>query len=173
MKQLTVILSAALAAASAMAQQGAIGHAFLTPDRALAAVNQSPEGTWLLELRRGGGQPPVLAFMTYNRDGTVVGSAAVATQSSHHGVWVRVGDRRFLQTMMLFGFNEAGALASITKVRINVRLSQDGTTLSGTQEVVVMDPEGRVIATIPGGTHTGVRLNPEKPADFDDFGQQP
>ena len=41
--------------------------------------------------------------------------------------------------------------------------------MSGTTEVVVMNREGNVMATIPGGTYTGVRLSPEIPADFYDF----
>ena len=35
--------------------------------------------------------------------------------------------------------------------------------------VVLLDPAGKVLATIPGGTFTGVRLTPEIPGDFYDF----
>jgi hypothetical protein len=36
-----------------------------------------------------------------------------------------------------------------------------------------MDPTGRVLNTIPGGTYSGVRLSPEIPADFYDFQKLP
>ena len=32
-----------------------------------------------------------------------------------------------------------------------------------------MDPTGKVLAAIPGGTNSAVRLSPEIPADFYDF----
>jgi hypothetical protein len=80
-----------------------------------------------------------------------------------------VGDRKFLITTFVFSFNESRALTTIIKVRGNVRLSADGETVKGTQEVVLLDREGRVMATIPGNTFTGVRLTPEIPGDFYDF----
>jgi len=148
------------------------------PDRVLSVCPgnscgaQELSGTWLLQVQRPG-QSPVPLFITFNPDGTATASAGVSTQSSHHGVWVRVGNRKFLQTMFLFQFDASGALVNIVKVRINVLLSPDGQTLSGTQEIVVMTPGGVVLATIPGGTNSGVRLHPEKPGDFDDFLNQP
>jgi hypothetical protein len=39
----------------------------------------------------------------------------------------------------------------------------------GTQEIVLLDPTGKMLATIPGGTFTGVRLTPEIPSDFYEF----
>jgi len=71
--------------------------------------------------------------------------------------------------MFALTFNESQVLTTITKVRINVQLSPDGQTLRGTTEVVILDPEGKVMATIPGGTYSAVRLSAEKPADFDAF----
>ena len=53
------------------------------------------------------------------------------------------------------------------------QLSQDGQTVSGTTEAVVMNRDGNVMATIPGGTYSGVRLSPEIPADFYDFQKVP
>ncbi|MDQ6706930.1 MAG: hypothetical protein M3Z85_13265, partial [Acidobacteriota bacterium] len=96
-------------------------------------------------------------------------AAADGTQSSHHGGWLRVGDHKFLITTFLFSFNESRAFTTILKVRGNVQLSVDGQTVKGTQEVVLLDPSGKVMATIPGGTFTGVRLTPEIPGDFYDF----
>lgn len=136
---------------------------------------QDISGTWLLTVQRGGQPvpPPVRIFITFGRDGTATASAAVATQSTHHGVWTRVSNRKFLVTTFLFQFDSAGTLANIVKARINAVLSPDGETLSGTQEIVVMTPEGLPVATIAGGTYSGIRLNPEKPGNFDEFLNQP
>jgi hypothetical protein len=89
--------------------------------------------------------------------------------SSALGLWIRVGNRKFLQTMFGLNFNESQVLTTITKVRTNVQLSPDGQTLSGTTEVAILDPQGKVMATIPGGTYSAVRLSPEIPGDFYDF----
>jgi hypothetical protein len=69
----------------------------------------------------------------------------------------------------LFTFNESRAFTNIIKVRGNAQLSADGQTVKGTQEVVLMDRDGKVIATIPGATFTGTRLTPEITGDFHDF----
>lgn len=143
-----------------------------TPEKAVATVNQSLEGTWLSELRPAGlpaALPSIPNLVTFSPDGTVVASASDGTQSSSHGVWVRVGDRRFLMTIFLFNFSETRVLTTITKARINLQVSLDGQTVKGTNEVVVMDRNGKVMATIIGGTTTGVRLSAEIPGDFYDF----
>jgi len=168
MKQL--ILAAIFSCAALPAQS--ILNSISVPDKAVAVVNQTLAGTWLLEVRRSGApstQPPALNLITFQSDGTAVATNADGTQASHHGVWVRVGDRRFLQTMFLFNFDAARALTTVWKVRINVLVSADGQTVKGTTELVIMDPTGKVLNTIPGGTYTGVRLGPEIPADFYDF----
>jgi hypothetical protein len=77
-----------------------------------------------------------------------------------------------LLTTFLFNFNEARALTTITKVRGNVLLSADGATVRGSQEIVVMNRDGGVMATIPGGTFTGARLSSEVPGDFQQFQTQ-
>jgi hypothetical protein len=71
--------------------------------------------------------------------------------------------------MFVFNFDASRALTTIFKVRINGQVSPDGLTVKGTTELVIMDPTGKVLNTVPGGTYTGVRLSPEIPADFYDF----
>ncbi|HZO53235.1 MAG TPA: hypothetical protein VFB63_10980 [Bryobacteraceae bacterium] len=176
MQRSTFLISAALIASAAQAQAQTLLEKIRTPDKAVPVVNQTLEGVWLTELRRPGQpaeQPTLPNLVTYHPNGTVVGHSADAAQTSAHGVWVRVGDRKFLQTMFVFNFNENRVLTTITKVRVNVQLSPDGQSLRGTQEVVVMNRDGNVMATIPGGTHTGVRLTPEIPGDFYEFQKQP
>ena len=86
---------------------------------------------------------------------------------------MRVGDRKFLQTNFLFNFDQSRALATVTKVRANVQLSPDAQTMIMTAEIIVMDRNGKVMATTPGGTVRGVRLSPEIPGDFYEFQKLP
>jgi len=172
MSRIALFLSAVLITGAANMRAQGLGEVIQTPDKAVPVVNQNLEGTWLYELRRGGQpvtQPPVLLLIQFHSNGTITASAADGSQSSHHGEWLRVGDRKFLITTFLFTFNESRVFTNIIKVRGNVQLSGDGQTVKGTQEVVLLDPSGKVLATIPGGTFTGIRLAPEIPGDFYDF----
>jgi hypothetical protein len=171
-KQLSLLTLSILFGGHGAGHAQQVGEALRTPEKAVAVVNQTLSGTWLYELRRGGqptGQPPVLLLIQFNPDGTINASAADGSQSAHVGMWLRVGDRKFMITTFLFSFNEARAFTSILKIRGNIQLSQDGQTVSGSQEVVIMDREGKPITTAPGGSFTGVRLSPEIAADFYDF----
>jgi hypothetical protein len=172
MQRFTLLVFAALFTGAVQIQAQGLLQTITTPDKAVATVNQTLEGTWLLELRRPGApatQPPVLNLITFQPDGTAIASPADGTQSTNHGVWVRVGDHKYLQTMFVFNFDASRALTTIFKVRINGLVSPDGQTVKGTTELVIMDPTGKVLNTIPGGTYTGVRLSPEIPVDFYDF----
>jgi hypothetical protein len=164
---LLTVFAAALPAAAQ-----SVGDTLRDPAKSVPAVNQTMEGTWMYELRRGGqaaGQPPVLLLIQFYEGGAITAAAGDGSQSSHHGIWLRVGDRRFLITTFLWNFNENRTLTGITKVRANVQVSEDGRTARGTQEIVVLDPTGKTLATIPGGTFTGVRLTQEIPGDFESF----
>ena len=177
MKQFCFPILMAVTASLMPVQAQSILDTIRTPDKAVPTVNEVLEGTWLQELRRPGQPatvPPVLNLGTYHADGTVVASAADGTQSTAHGVWVRVGgDRKFLQTMYTFNFDTNRVLTTVFKVRINVELSSDGQTATGTTELVIMDGTGKVSATVPGGTFSAVRLGTEIPGDFYDFQKLP
>jgi hypothetical protein len=171
MKRSILLVLAAFCTGAALPAQSIL-DSIQTPDKAIATVHQTLAGTWLMELRRPGApatQPPTLNLITFHPDGTAVASNADGTQATNHGVWIRVGDRKFLQTMFLFNFDVSRALTTVFKIRINAQLSSDGLTAKGTTELVIMDPTGKVMNTIPGGTYSGVRLSPEMPSDFNDF----
>ena len=176
MKRVALLISSVLIAGTTHMQAQGLGEVIRTPEKAVPVVNQTLSGTWLYELRRGGQPatvPPVLLLIQFDGNGKITASAAEGTQNSHHGNWLRVGDRKFLITTFAFSFNESRAFTTILKIRGNVQLSVDGQTVKGTQEVVVMDREGKVMATVPGGTFTGVRLTPEIPGDFHNFQNAP
>lgn len=172
MIKIATISAAILWATLIQAGAQTLSQGIQTPDKIVPVVTQTLEGVWLFQVQRGG-QAVVPVLLTYHPDGTVAGSGADASQTAHHGIWIRVGDRKFLQTMFLFTFNENRVFTGVTKIRINIQVSQDGQSLRGTQEVVVLSPTGQVLATVPGGVATGLRLDPEIPADFYDFQKQP
>jgi len=172
MKQSTLLVLAALIGSTAPVQAQGLLQSIITPDKAVASVNQTADGTWLSEIRLPGlpaEAPPVLNLSTLSPNGTFIASGSDGTQGVHHGVWARVGDRKFVMTVFNFNYDANRVLTTITKIRINLQVSLDGHSSKGTSEVVVMDRNGRVLTTIPGGTVAGVRLSPEIPADFYDF----
>jgi hypothetical protein len=140
-----------------------------TAERAVPALNQTLSGTWMLELRPPGVPITVPAVVTYLAEGTAIGPTSDGNLSNSQGVWIRVADRKFLQTMYIFIYDEKRVLTGIQKVRISVQLSLDGRTIKGITDRILMDKDGNETATFTGGVVTGVRLMAEKTADFDAF----
>jgi hypothetical protein len=172
MKPKTLLATLALSLATMSVQAQTLLQAIVTPEKAVAVVNQTLEGTWLAEVRPGNlpaAAPAVLQLVTYNANGTFAASPSDGTQSLGQGVWVRVGDRKYLLTVFAFSYNEARVLTTIAKARVNIQVSLDGQTIKGTNEAVIMDRTGKVLATVPGGTVSAVRLSPEITGDFYDF----
>lgn len=165
-KHLFLLISLLAPLAPAQSLQEAITAA----DRAVTTPT-TLHGSWLLELRRPEAPATIPLVVTYLPDGAAVGvSSSDGTQSGQVGVWAHVAEHRFVQTMYVFTFNESRAFAGMTKIRINLLLSEDGRTASGTTEVVILDREAKVVNTIPGTTFTATRLVAERPGDFDTFG---
>jgi len=172
MNRSALFVFAALVASAAHVHAQGLLQSIITPEKAVAVVNQSMEGTWVTETRPAGSPaeaPPLNNFSTYHPDGNVVLSASNGNQGEGHGVWLRVGDRKFLATLFFFIYDANRVVINVIKSRVNIELSLDGKTNKSTNEVVIMDPAGKILTTIAGGTGTGVRLSPEIPADFNDF----
>ena len=113
MQRSTLLIFAALIVSAAHVRAQGLLEAVNTTDRAVTAISQSLTGTWLLELRRPGqpaGQPPVSKLIVFHRDGTVVDAGS--SLGSALGLWIRVGDRKFLQTMFGLNFNESQVLTT-------------------------------------------------------------
>lgn len=172
MKRSMLLVFAAFIVTAVHVQAQGLLQSITTPDKAVGVVNQTLEGTWLSEVRPAGlpaGAPAILNFANYQPNGTVVLATSDGLQSGGHGIWVRVGDRKFLATLFFFIYDANRVLTTVVKSRVNIQLSLDGQTNKSTNEVVIMDRTGRVLTTIPGGTGNAVRLSPEIPADFYDF----
>lgn len=174
MKHFTPLIFA-IALSSAGAQAQGLPALIVTPEKAVSA-GQILSGTWLSQLQRpgpGGLQPPIPAFVTFSADGNWMSSPSDGTQTATQGIWLRVGDRKFLGTGFFFVFDVNRVLTTVVKLRINYDLSPDGKTLTGTTEAVVMDPTGKVLNTLPGAVFTMHRLSFEIPGDFYDFQKMP
>jgi hypothetical protein len=175
MRAASLLIFGVLAASTTQVQAQSLSETIISGDKAVPVVNQALSGMWLSELRRPGPtglQAPIPTFTTFFSDGTSLASPSDGTQTATHGIWIRVGDRKFLGTGFFFVFDASRALTTITKIRINYQLSADGKALTGTTEAVIMDPTGKVLNTLPGATFSMVRLSPEIPADFYDFQKQ-
>ena len=139
------------------------------PDKIVPSISQTLTGTWMLELRPAGVPIVAPAIVTYLAEGTAVGPTSDGNHSNSQGVWVRVGDRKFIQTMFIFLFDEKRVMSGMQKVRIAVNLSADGATIQGSVDRLLLDREGKETAIFTGGSFRGVRLAPEKTSDFDSF----
>jgi hypothetical protein len=176
MTRTAFLLLTACIATTAQAQAQSLPDTIIAPDRAVPTVNQVLSGTWLSELRRPGpaaSLPPIPVIVTFFSDGTSLASPSDGTQTATHGIWLRVGDRKFLGTGFFFVFDTNRVLTTVTKVRINYELAPDGKTLTGTTEAVVFDPTGKVLTTLAGASFTMLRLSFEIPGDFYDFQKLP
>jgi hypothetical protein len=118
-------------------------------------------------------QPAIPAIVTFSAEGNWISSPADGTQTATQGLWIRVGDRKFLGTGFFFVFDVNRVLTTVTKLRINYELSPDGKTLTGTTEAVIMDPTGKVLNTAGGAVFSMLRLPSEIPSNFYDFQKLP
>ena len=170
---LTVLIASTLQVG---VQAQSLQETIIAPDKAVPTANQVLSGTWLSSLRRPGpaaSLPPIPAIVTFFADGTSLASPSDGTQTATHGIWLRVGDHKFLGTAFFFVFDVNRVLTTVTKLRINYEISPDGKTLTGTTEAVIIDPTGKVLNTLPGATFTMIRLSFEIPGDFFDFQKLP
>src|SRR5438105_4211811 len=118
MQRFNFLIFAALITGAAEGQAQGLLETIITPEKAVATVNQTLSGLWMSELRRPGPTgllPPIPTLITFFSDGTTLASPSDGTQTATHGLWIRVGDRKFLGTGYFFGFDANRALTTITK----------------------------------------------------------
>ncbi|HXD31743.1 MAG TPA: hypothetical protein VN643_11540 [Pyrinomonadaceae bacterium] len=93
--------------------------------------------------------PPLPALFTFNSDGTVIGTDGGALApieqtygSPSHGVWKRLGKRRFELKNIIIVVNADGTLFLTGTVRLVIQLSDDGKSFSGTGSYSFLDQDG-------------------------------
>ena len=127
----------------------------------LPTVGQTLEGTWIAQVAPPGGDFVPFGLGTFTAGGSYIGTTSDPTQSTHHGVWLRVGDRKFVLSSMFFVRDDKGAHSGIVKTRIAITLAEDLKSYEAAVERVVMDTSGRELQVITGIRGRSVRLNLE------------
>ncbi|MBC8166728.1 MAG: hypothetical protein H7Y20_12765 [Bryobacteraceae bacterium] len=127
----------------------------------LPTVGQSLVGTWVAQVAPPGGDFVPFGLGTFTTGGSYIGTSNDPTQSTHHGVWLRVGDRKFVLSTMFFTRDERGANSGIVKTRIVITLAEDLKSYEAAVERIIMDTSGRELQVISGIRGRSVRLNVE------------
>lgn len=122
------------------------------------AVGQSVEGTWISELTDASGNLNLFEVGTFSRDGSYTGANVNGLQSTHKGVWQRLGDRKFALTVMFFTHDAQGTFNGIVRARALITLAEDLNSYDSVAERTVMDTLGNVKSVTPGITGHAVRM---------------
>jgi hypothetical protein len=133
-------------------------------------------GTWRVHVAQADGSSfPVLS--TYLSDGTTLhagpisqpalpGSpSAVLLQSTGHGVWEATGTETSAVTFEVLTGDERGTFLGRLTISGVQTLDSGGDSFTGRYVIIVTDPTGTVVATVPT-TATGERMRVELPASL-------
>jgi hypothetical protein len=129
----------------------------------ISTVGQSIQGTWIVQLADATGNVSLFEVGTFYPDGSYSGANTNPTHTTHKGVWVRIGDRKFAETVLFFTHDDKGAFNGIVKARIILTLAEDLKSYDSVAERVVMDTGGNVLQVTPGIAGHAVRMNVETP----------
>jgi hypothetical protein len=127
----------------------------------LSTGSQSLEGTWIAQVAQPGQPLALFEVGTYHADGSYSGANVNPLHTDHKGVWLRVGDRKFIFTFMFFTRDDKGVFNGIVKARGSVTLSEDGKSYDSVVERVVMDTTGKELSVTPNIKGTSVRMDLE------------
>jgi hypothetical protein len=127
----------------------------------LSTTGQSLEGTWIAQVAPPGGDFVPFGLGTFSPNGSYIGTPTDPSQSTHHGVWLRVGDRKFVLSTMFFTRDEKGAYSGISRTRIAITLAEDMKSYDATVERIIMDTSGRQLQVITGIRGHSVRMSIE------------
>ncbi len=124
-------------------------------------------GTWITVVTPtgDGAPPPFPQLLTFNEGGTAIFSAAgppvPALGNPGHGVWKKIGHRKYAATFVQLTFDGVTDPAPLQlngslKLSLLITLGA-GHTITTVDEATIYDPDGNAIVTL-GGTETGKRL---------------
>lgn len=127
----------------------------------LPTTGQSLEGTWIAQVAPPGGDFVPFGLGTFGPNGSYLGTPTDPSQSNHHGVWLRVGDRKFVLSTMFFTRDEKGVYNGISRTRIAITLAEDQRSYDATVERILLDTSGRELRVISGIRGHSVRMTVE------------
>ena len=149
---LTLKLIFGLVMAGLLASALAVSLFFGSPGRSHAASNNSPEGSWLLNVTLTSSHPPVKfqALQTHDSGGGLVVTDQTdfnpnGLRSPGHGAWVSTGEGHFATTWLAFFFDAKGNPAGMVKVREVDTLSADGNSFSGSATFTAYNVNGKPV----------------------------
>lgn len=125
--------------------------------------SQSLQGTWIAQVADPGGSVALFEVGTFYPDGSYAGSNVNSTHTTHHGVWLRVGDRKFAFTVMFFTHDDKGVFNGIVKARAILTLAEDLKSYESAVERIVMDTSGKQLQVVTGIKGRSVRMELELP----------
>jgi len=126
-------------------------------------VGQSIEGTWISEVADAAGKITLFEVGTFAPGGSYTGANVNGLHSTHKGVWVRTGHRKFVLTVLFFTHDTQGVFNGMVKAKIYLTLAEDLQSYDSVAERIVMNTSGEVLSvTYPIPGHS-VRMNVEFP----------
>jgi hypothetical protein len=129
----------------------------------ISTTGQSIQGTWISQVADMSGNITLFEVGTFSPDGSYSGANTNPSHTTHKGVWLRTGDRKFVLTVMFFTHDDKGVFNGIVKARIYLTLAADLQSYDSVAERVVMDTSGNVLQVVPGLAGHSVRMNVELP----------
>lgn len=123
-----------------------------SPGRSHAASNNSPEGSWIVNVTLTSSNPPFKfqALQTYDAGGGLVVTDQTdfnprGLSSPGHGTWVSTGEGHFATTWLSFFFDAKGNPSGMAKVREVDTVSADGNSFSGSATVTAYNANGKPV----------------------------
>jgi len=129
----------------------------------ISTTGQSMAGTWIAQVNDASGNLSLFEVGTFSPDGSYSGANVNPTHTEHKGVWLRIGDRKFVLTVMFFTQDDKGAFNGIIKAKIYITLSEDLKSYDSVAERTVMDTSSKVLSVTPGIAGHSVRMDVELP----------
>jgi len=129
----------------------------------ISTNSQSIQGTWISQLADSAGNVSLFEVGTFSPDGSYSGANVNPLHTTHKGVWLRTGDRKFVLTVLFFTHDDKGVFNGIIKARIYLTLAEDLKSYESVAERVVMDTSGKELSVTPGIMGHSVRMDVEFP----------
>ena len=129
----------------------------------LANKGDSLVGSWFLDVTPDGPVPaPFKMLMTFTSDGTLTETQNDALAppfflTPGHGVWGKVGKRRYALKMVQLAFDSAGGYTGKLTLNATITEGEQDDKISMVMQVKVQDADGNLIFST-GGVAQGTRI---------------